>query len=1069
MLTCANCGEQNPERARFCLNCGASMASEQRRGARKVVTVVVCDVTGSTALGERLDPESLGRVMARYFERTRAVLERHHGLVQKFIGDAVVATFGVPVVREDDALRAIRAAAAMRDAVADLDEAGGPAIEVRIGVATGEVMVEEGGGDPLVIGEAVSLATRLQAAAGPGEVLLDRRTWHLSRDALVAAEVEGVGGSGGLKDRPPVDGAWRLVDVSPDALGHARRSDNPLVGRLAELQLFDWMFQRAVRTSTCHLLTVLGPAGVGKSRLVAAAVDAIGDAATVLSGQCSSGVEGSSFWPLAEIVRRAAEIKTADSPEQAEAKLEALLTEGYGEPQGGAPVDRPTEAERVTDRLGRLIGLSPAPVTSEDALWAVRRFLEVLADRHPLVVVIDDLHWAQPALLDLLEQVVALAREASILVVAVARPELLEQRPGWSGGRLNASTMLLEPLAAEESATLLEHLAGDAALPGDATDRITRTAEGNPLFLEELLAMLIEEGRLRRDGGRWVANDLAAATTPPTIQALLAARLDRLAGEERALLDRASVMGQAFDRAAVLALTPEPARAAADAHLLALVRKELLRPAQAPLGGRDGFQFRHQLVRDAAYDSLPKQARAELHERYAAWLAQAYAARGGEVGEMLGWHLERAYRFLTELGPGDAHGRQVAAAAAAQLAAAGHLATGRGDLPAAANLLERAIALLPPGDRTRLELLTDLGEVLILNVETERAQRVLDEVMAAAERTGDRGLAAHASLGKLELRLDSPDRGPDRYRADVQQVLSLLEDLGDEQGQSRAWRLLGLDSYLRCRVGRAEDEFQRAVEHARAAGDERVEAGNLYALVQAAFWGPTPVAEGIRRCQGIRDRAEGSYRVEMSALHTLAGLHAMAGEFDRARELGDQAVQIADKLGPSRFAALCSQFLGQVELLAGDPGAAARWLRWGAGILERMGERGLRSELTANLARALAAQGLDDEALEQAALSGQLAVRDDLYAQVERRGPQAAVLARRGRLEEAERLAAEAVELGADSDMLAMQAGALLDLARVLRLAGRPAEAAPLARQALALAERKGHMVAAAQARELLG
>ncbi|HEV2824280.1 MAG TPA: AAA family ATPase, partial [Actinomycetota bacterium] len=667
MLTCASCGEQNPERARFCLNCGAPLASEQRRGARKVVTVVVCDVTGSTALGERLDPESLGRVMARYFERTRAVLERHHGLVQKFIGDAVVAVFGVPVVREDDALRAVRAAAAMQDAVAELDVEG-PAIEVRIGVSTGEVMVEEAGGDPLVIGDAVNLATRLQAAAGPGEVLLDRRTWHLSRDALVAAEVDG-GVSGGRIDRPPVDGgAWRLVDVSPDALGHARRSDNPLVGRLAELQLFDWVFQRAVRTSTCHLLTVLGPAGVGKSRLVAAAVDALDDAATVLYGQCSSDAEGSSFWPVAEIVRRAAEIKTADSPEQAEAKLEELLDDppegsgrrGPGNPEGvprsvgelsqrGAPVNR--EAERVADRLGRLIGLRPDPVTSEDAVWAVRRFLEVLAERSPLVVVIDDLHWAQPALLDLVEQVVALAREAPILLVAAARPELLEQRPGWSGGRLNASTMLLEPLAAEESATLLEHLAGDATLPPDATDRITRTAEGNPLFLEELLAMLIEEGRLRRDGHRWVANDLAAASTPPTIQSMLAARLDRLAGEERALLDRASVMGQAFDRAAVLALTPEPARAEADAHLLALVRKELLRPAPAPLGGRDGFQFRHQLVRDAAYGSLPKQTRAELHERYAGWLADAFAARGGEVGEVLGWHLERAYRLLAELGP----------------------------------------------------------------------------------------------------------------------------------------------------------------------------------------------------------------------------------------------------------------------------------------------------------------------------------------------------------------------------------------------------------------------------------
>ena len=1048
MLTCANCGEQNPERARFCLNCGASLAAEPRRGARKVVTVVVCDVSGSTALGERLDPESLGRVMARYFERTRAVLERHHGLVQKFIGDAVVATFGVPVVREDDALRAVRAAAAMQDAVAELDDEG-PAIEVRIGVATGEVMVEEAGGDPLVIGDAVNLATRLQAAAGPGEVLLDHRTWHLARDALVAAPVDGIAGLGGAVNR-----AWRLVDVSPDALGHARRSDSPLVGRLAELQLFDWVFQRAVRTSTCHLLTVLGPAGVGKSRLVAAALDALDDTATVLSGQCSPDAEGSSFWPVAEIVRRAAEIKAADSPEQAEAKLEELLDDPDG--------------ERVADRLGRLIGLRPAPVTSEDAVWGVRRFLEILADRHPLVVVIDDLHWGQPALLDLVEQVVALAREARLLVVAVARPELLEQRPGWSGGRLNASTMLLEPLAAEESASLLEHLAGEAALPADATDRITRTAEGNPLFLEELLAMLIEEGRLRRLGGRWVANDLAAASTPPTIQALLAARLDRLAAEERALLDRASVMGQAFDRAAVLALTPEPARAEADAQLLSLVRKELLRPAPAPLGGRDGFQFRHQLVRDAAYDSLPKQTRAELHERYAAWLTEAYAGRGAEVAEVLGWHLERAYRFLTELGPVDARGRQVAATAAAQLAAAGHTATGRGDLPAAANLLERAIALLGPGDRDRLQLLTDLGEVLVLNVETGRAERVLDEALAGAERAGDQGLAAHATLGKLELRLDSPDRGPDRYRADVRHVLSLLEDLGDEQGQARAWRLLGLDSYLRCQIGRAEDEFLRAVEHARAAGDQRVEAGNLYALVQAAYWGPTPVAEGIRRCSEIRRRAEGSYRVEMAALHTLAALLAMAGDVTKARELGEDAAQIAGKLGPSRFAAICSQFLGQVELLAGDPGAAERWLRWGAGILERMGERGLRAEMTANLARALAAQGRDDEALEQAVLSGELAVRDDLYAQVERRGPLATVLARRGELAEAERVAAEAVELGADSDMLGMQATALLDLAGVLRLAGRAAEAEPLARRALELAEGKGHTVAAARARELL-
>jgi class 3 adenylate cyclase/tetratricopeptide (TPR) repeat protein len=1045
MLTCADCGERNPERARFCLNCGAPLAAERRRGARKVVTVVVCDVTGSTALGERLDPESLGRVMARYFERTRAVLERHHGMVQKFIGDAVVAVFGVPVVREDDALRAVRAAAAMRDAVAELDDGGGPAIEVRIGVSTGEVMVEEAGGEPLVIGEAVSHASRLQAAAGPGEVLLDRRTWHLSRDALVAAEVEGEAGA-----------VWRLVDVSPDALGHARRHDSPLVGRLAELQLFDWVFQRTARTSTCHLLTVLGPAGAGKSRLVAAAVDALGDAATTFSGQCPSDAEGSSsLWPIAEIVRRAAEIKTADSPEQAETKLAELLS---GQP----------DTQQVTDRLGRLIGLDPAPVPAEDAVWAVRRFLEVLAARRPLVVVIDDLHWAQPTLLDLIEQVVTLTREAPTLLVAVARPELLEQRPGWSGGHLNASTLLLEPLAADESATLLEHLAGEAALPAEAVGRITRTAEGNPLFLEELLAMLIEEGRLRRDGGHWVADGLAAASTPPTIQALLAARLDRLEGEERALLDRASVMGHAFDRSAVVALTPPPVRQAVDANLLALVRKELLRPAHAPLGDPDGFQFRHQMVRDAAYESLPKQARAELHQRYADWLAEALAARDREVEEVLGWHLERAHRLLTELGPVDARGRALAAEAARRLASAGRRATGRGDLPAAVNLLDRAIALLPAADPARLHLLPELGAALILNVETERAERALDEALAAADRLGDQRLAAHATLGKLELRLDSPDRGPATYRAEVQQVLSLLERLGDDKGQARAWHLLGLDSYLRCRIGRAEGEFERAVEHARLADDERVEAGNLDALVQAAFWGPTPVAEGIRRCQEIRGRAEGSYRVEMAAMQTLAGLYAMQADAGRARELGEAAAEIASKLGPSRFAALCSQFLGQVELLAGEPAAAARWLRWGAGILERMGERGLRSELNANLARALAAQGRDDEALEAATLSGELAVRDDLYTQVERRGPLAMVLARQGRLAEAEELAAEAVAMARDSDMLGMQATALLDLARVLRLDGRAGETVSLLREALELAERKGHLVAAGQARELL-
>jgi predicted ATPase len=983
--------------------------------------------------------------MAGWFERMRAVVERHHGSVQKFIGDAVVAAFGVPVVREDDALRAVRAAAAMQDAVTELD-AG---LEVRIGVATGEVMV----GDAVVVGETVQLATRLQAAAGPGQVLLDRRTWRLARDALVVVPVAGgrAGGGHGVA-------AFRLVDVSPDAPGRARRNQGPLVGRQAELQLFDLVFQRSVQTSSCHLLTVLGAAGVGKSRLVAAAVDALGEAATALFGHCPSDAEGSTFWPVAEIVRRAAEIKAADSPEQARAKLDELLA--------GAD-DGPEVAERV----GRLIGLEGSPVPPEDSAWAVRRCLEVVARRRPLVVVVDDLHWAQPTLLDLLEQVVALAMDAPILLVAVARPELLEQRTGWAGGLPSASTLLLEPLGPDESATLIEQLAGDAPLPPDATGYLTRVAEGNPLFLEERLAMLIEEDRLRLEGGRWVADDLAAAAIPPTVQAVLAARLDRLAAEERAVLDRASVMGQVFDRAAVLALSPPEARAEVPDHLLSLVRKQLLRPAGS-LGGRDAVQFRHLLVRDVAYESLPKQTRAELHERYAAWLAETAGARDRELEEVIGWHLERTHRQLAELGPVDARGRELAARAAARLASAGRRAIGRGDLPAAVNLLERAIALLPEGDRDRLHLLTELGEALVLKLEPDRAAAVLDQALAAADRGGDAGLRAHAVLGKLDLRLDTeperPEHGPSSFRGEVREVLAALEALGDHQGLARGWRLLALDSYLRCHIGAAEEEFQRAIEHARLAGDERLEAGLAYAWVQAAFWGPAPVADGIARCEELLRHAEGSYRVEMAALHTLAGLHAMRGRFQEARSIGDASVAIARKLGPNRFAAICSQFLGQTELLAGDPAAAEQWLRWGCGILERMGERGLRSELAANLARALCAQGRDDEALHLAEQSGELAFRDDLYAQVERRGPLATVLARRGRQQEAERLAAEAVAMARRSDMLTMQANALLDQAGVLRLGGAAEQAVPLLREAEALAGRKGNLVARDRARDLL-
>jgi len=1063
-VTCTNCGELNPGQARFCLNCGAPLiAGQERQGARKVVTVIFADVTGSTALGERLDTESLSRVMARYFEAMRTVVEHHQGRVQKFVGDAVVAVFGVPIVREDDALRAIRAADAMQEALSELNDGlardWGVGLRIRVGVSTGEVMVGDPRlGDAFVVGDTVNLAMRLESSAMPGEVLLDRRTWHLARDAVVVAPVT----ADRLAGSRVTDPAYRLVDVSPDLMGHTRRQDSPLVGREDELQLFDWIRRRSARESTCHLLTVLGTAGVGKSRLVAEAVGAAGEQVTALVGRCLPDAAGSTLWPIAEVVRRAAEVKSADSPEEARAKLTELL-------------DWAPDGRRIADRVGRLIGLEATPVPPEEAGWAVRRFLEVVASRKPLVVVLDDLHLAEPTLLDLIEQVVGLARQAPILLVAVARPDLFEHRRSWGGGMPNASTLLLEPLNPAESMTLLEHLAGEGALPKETSSRIAEAADGNPLFLEEMVGMLVEEGRLRREDGGWVVSDLGAwtLTTPPTIHAILAARLDRLEGEERAVLERASVIGQAFDEAALVALSPPSAGAEVPARLLSLVRKELLRPADAPIGGRGGFQFHHLLMRDATYASVPKQTRAELHERYAAWLGEAVGARGREYEEIIGYHLERAFRFLAELGPVDAHGQELAVRAAGLLAAAGRRAVGRGDLPASINLLDRSVALLPTDDPRRPHLLIQLAEALVQDAAFDRAGHLLDEALEAAARSGDEGLRAHATLGKLNLRLDAaPNRsapGQLPFRDEVHNALATLERLGDDQGQATAWRLLGLDSYLRCLIAPAEEEFQRAIQHARRADDERLEAIALYTLTQAAFWSPTPVADGIRRCEEVRRQAEGNYRLEMAALQTLGGLHAMQGRFELARELAEASRQIADELGPNRFAALCSQFLGAIEMLAGDPARAEARLRWGYGILERMGERGLRSELAAGLSRALCAQGRDDAALDFARLSGELAVRDDLYAQVERRGPMARVLAGRGNLAEAERLAREAVAMAEQTDMINMRATTLVDLAEVLRLDGRQAEAASLAAEAIAFYQRKGNLVSAAQAGELLG
>jgi class 3 adenylate cyclase/tetratricopeptide (TPR) repeat protein len=1059
---CPACGEPNPGRARFCLACGDPLPSRASRpgGTRKAVTVVFSDLSDSTALGERLDTESLSQVLARYYEAMAAVVRHHGGTVEKFAGDAVMAVFGIPAAHEDDALRAVRAASGMHAALGDLNQRlereWGVRLELHTGVNTGEVVAGDPAlGSSLVVGDAVNLAARLEQVAEPGQVLLGRSTWSLVRDAVEVEPPEVLAIPGRQAGEP----AYRLLRVLPGAAGRTRRLDAPYVGRASELRLLRWAYQRAVAEAGLSLVTVLGGAGVGKTRLVLEAAGRLEDQPALLVGRCLPYGNGSTFWPLAEVVRQAAGIGLEDPPAEARARLAALLDRGD------------PDAALVTERIGQLIGLEADPAPIEEAAWSTRRLLETLAADHPLVVVFDDLHWAEPTFLDLVEQLGQGGQDAPVLLVAVARPELLEQRPAWAGGRPNAVTMLLEPLGPDESGALLDGLAGGGALPPQARERITRAAGGNPLFIEELLAALVEEGRLRREGGAWVvAGDLAASGTPPTIQALVAARLDRLDARDRDVLERAAVVGQGFERDTVAELSPPDARAEVAERLRGLVRRELLRPAPVRLAAEAGYQFRHLLVRDAVYAAVPKQVRAELHERLAGLLEARAGDRVREYEEIVGYHLEQAWRCLAELGPVDRRGRELGARAAGRLAAAGRRALARGDTPAATSLLDRALALLPDGDPLRGHLLNDLAESLVAAGDFGRAAEALGAATAAAVAGGGDGLLAQVAVGRLGMRLlTEPDLALDAIQGEVRRAIEALEGTGDDRGLARAWRLLGYESFMRCHIERAEEALARTIDHARRAGDERVHAYAMGMLAAAAFWGPLPVRAGVDRCRRLLADGAGNRYVEGSVLHVLGALAAMQGRFDQARDLVDQGAEVAATLGRLRLAAIWSQFAATVESLAGRPEAATERLARGYRTLERMGETGARSNLAADLAHTLAVGGRHAEARRFADLSRSLAAGEDVYAQVRWRAAAARVLAADSDQGHALVLAREAVELAEATDMLNLRADALLDLAEVAGLAGRAEEAAAAVARGLPLYERKGNQVAADAVRARLG
>jgi class 3 adenylate cyclase/tetratricopeptide (TPR) repeat protein len=1054
MPLCSNCGEANPAPARFCSSCGAALRAPATpsREVRKTVTVIFCDLAGSTSLGERLDSESVRRIISRFYEEMRAAIEQHGGRVEKFVGDAVMAIFGLPDLHEDDALRACRAAVDMRDALsglnAELERRWDVRLEARLGVNTGEVVAGDPAGDrSFVVGDAVNVAARLEQAAGSGEILLGPITTRLVAHAATLEAVEPLALKGKARPVP----AWRLVNVTRDSPAIVRRLDAPIVGRQAELAALEAAFERTREQRRCHLVTVIGPAGVGKSRVTRELVRRLGGRAQILQGRCLAYGEGITFWPLAEVVKAAAQIDPDDSRARARAKIRELVPDG-------------DDAGAIVERVAEALGLSDGAAHAEEIFWATRRFLEAVAAEHPVVAVFDDIQWAEQTLLDLLEYVAAASRDAPILLVCLARSELREIRPSLGAGGGDTTVLSLEPLTDGESHQLIENLLGDVALAPGVVRQVTASADGNPLFVEELLRMLVDNGGLERADGQWqVGSDLSSISVPPTIEALLRARLDRLTHDEEATVGHAAVIGHEFWPAAVSHLLPEPVGGAIGRHLAALTRKELVRPHGRGFAGEDTFRFVHTLIRDVAYSGLLKEVRSGLHERFADWLASRAGERFAEWEEICGYHLEQAYDYRRTLGPVGQPERALASRAAGYLSGAGRRALARGDIPAAGNLLGRAAALLPDGDLAQVEVLLDLIVALSESGALHEAADVAERAIALAAGASDRRLELHARIEHarwVEL-YTSSEISADRLIALAERALPLFQEHGDELGLARAMHLLGDVYLIACRCGPSAEAFRGALEHARRAGHQREEVELQTYLAVSHYWGPTPASEAIEHCERVLRQARGQRYLETNMLSALAGLHAMRGDFSHARDLYRRCQAMTEELGARLILAAIPLFSGKVETLAGAAAAAERELRRSYQMLSEMGEKSLLSTVAAQLAEAVYEQGRSEEAERLTTISEEAAAPDDLLSQVMWRITRAKVRAAAGRIDDSEALARAAVELAERTDYLNLRGDAALALAEVLTAVGRTGEAGASARTALGLYERKGNVVSA--------
>ena len=785
----------------------------------------------------------------------------------------------------------------------------------------------------------------------------------------------------------------------------------------------------------------------------------LADEVMVLGGRCLSYGDGITFWPLAEVLRQAAGIVPDDSEEDAHIKLKNQFGEQLAD---------------ATSRIESGMGLSPDQYGKDELFWGVRVAFQELAQRGPLVLVFDDIHWAEATFLDLVEDIVDASPAVPLLLVCTARRELQEDRPGFAAGRRTASQIMLGELSREESGLVIRNLLGEASLPQPLERRILSLADGNPLFVEQMLSMLIDDGLLRKQAGHWIFSGAAAAVpVPGNVSSLLGARLDRLRPAELRVAESASVIGLEFSSSAVLALLQDSNTSTdLEPALAGLCGKQLIR--QAEPGAADDFRFSHSLVRDAAYARLLKRTRARLHERFAAWLTGNVGSRVAEYEEIIGYHLEQSFLYRAELGPVDDHGTLLGAEASQRLSAAGHRALARGDLPAAANLLQRAAALLGEEDPARALLLLDAGETVADIGELERAESLLTEAVDRALSADDTGIARAAALALLQLRYTTDAHGLQETMIQQENMVELverevpdLEAMGNDRALARAFGLLTYVHWTGSRFADAAAAAERTIRHAAAAGDEVTARRFLGSLAISALYGPMPVPEAIATCEEVLGRAGEDRKVKARAELAIGQLEAMRGDFERARLLYRRSRASLEELGCLFLAALTSLTSSVIEVLAEDLAAAELELRTDYGRLEEMGERNYISTTAGLLADVLYRQGRYGESAEFAGVCEHLASANDVASQFLWRCVRGKLSAQRGAFGEAESLLTAAIALIETSDQLDLQGYGLLDFSEVRELAGAPADAAALSERAASLFERKGNAVAAQRARQL--